>query len=82
MGHLERQLAERKPLYVFCLGNVAVQSFCGDHAVDVKGLRGRVLQIHGIPTVVSYHPLAVRRRPNLRPFFINDFHLLYKSYMR
>ncbi|MGE5590705.1 MAG: hypothetical protein ACM3ZA_08855 [Bacillota bacterium] len=34
---------------------------------ELKVLRGRVLERQGISTLVSYHPLAVRRRPNLLP---------------
>lgn len=80
MGHLDEQLKVMKPKMVFCLGNVAVQSFFQNPDVDVKSLRGTIQQVRGIPTLVSYHPLAVRRRPNLWSFFINDWIGLANQY--
>lgn len=80
LSHLERQLAEKKPQLVLCLGNVAVQSFFGDPAVDVKQLRGHWHDVRGIPTTVTYHPLAVRRRPNLQRFFLDDWRLLASAW--
>lgn len=74
--HLERQLRVMKPQLVFCLGNVAVQSFLGDPEADVKSLRGQWLSARGLPSAVSYHPLAVRRRPNLYPLFLDDWRML------
>lgn len=55
------------------MGNVAVQSFFGNPNVDVKTLRGSMHDVQGYKTAVAYHPLAVRRRPNLWPFFIEDW---------
>jgi DNA polymerase len=76
MEHLERQLAEKKPQLVLCLGNVAVQSFFGDSAAEVKLLRGQWHEVRGVKTTVAYHPLAVRRRPNLWRQFLEDWQLL------
>ncbi|MEH7335088.1 uracil-DNA glycosylase [Neobacillus drentensis] len=80
MNHLEDQLQEKKPKVVFCMGNVAVQSFFQNQEVDVKSLRGTVQQVRGIPTLVAYHPLAVRRRPNLWSYFIEDWQDLANVY--
>lgn len=80
MQHLDTQLKEIQPTFIFCLGNVAVQSFFGSPDVDVKGLRGRFHDIHGYQTAVAYHPLAIRRRPNLRTLFLEDWQLLAKQY--
>ena len=74
--HLEGQLKTQNPSYVLCLGNVAVQHFFQDPDVDVKGLRGEFHQINGFTTAVAYHPLAVRRRPNLYRLFIEDLQLI------
>ncbi|HEU5140950.1 MAG TPA: uracil-DNA glycosylase [Bacillales bacterium] len=80
MGHLRRQLEVKRPVLILCLGNVSVQCFFDRPEVDVKSLRGERHQVRGIPTVVSYHPLAVRRRPNLRKLFMADWMYLYKVY--
>ena len=72
MRHLEYQLESKQPDYVMCLGNVAVQSFFDDEEAEVKKLRGRMYKVKGIDTTVAYHPLAVRRRPNLWNKFRED----------
>lgn len=70
--HLLKQLQEQKPSYIICLGNVAVQSFFENYEADVKSLRGKWHAVRGYQTTVAYHPLAVRRRPNLWKLFIED----------
>jgi DNA polymerase len=71
--HLTWQLENQKPRLVFCLGNVAVQSFFKDPKAEIKTLRGVPHNIQGYPTFVAYHPLAVRRCPNLMSGFIEDW---------
>ncbi|WP_284643610.1 uracil-DNA glycosylase [Paenibacillus silviterrae] len=78
-GHLTAQLALQRPKLLFCLGNVVVQSFFGNPEAEVKNLRGRVHQVEGWAVVVSYHPLAVRRRPNLLRLFLEDWRLLAET---
>ena len=80
MQHLNQQLEDIQPTLVFCLGNVAVQSFFENSEVDVKGLRGKTHDVNGFKTIVAYHPLAIRRRPNLRKLFIEDWQLLAQQY--
>lgn len=73
MQHLEQQLSMNKPKLIVCLGNVAVQSFFRDGDIEVKSLRGSIHQVNGFPIAVAYHPLAIRRRPNLRQSFLDDW---------
>ncbi|WP_254052753.1 uracil-DNA glycosylase [Bacillus sp. V59.32b] len=73
MMHLTEQLKEKTPKLILCLGNVAVQSFFKDESADVKSLRGSWYDVQGFQTAVAYHPLAVRRRPNLWPLFKQDW---------
>lgn len=82
MTHLKQQLEEKQPKLIFCLGNVAVQSFFENAEAEVKALRGEIHEIHGLPTAVGYHPLAVRRRPNLLSVFIEDWNFLKDHYNR
>ncbi|WP_404450935.1 uracil-DNA glycosylase [Virgibacillus necropolis] len=81
MNHLYRQLRAKQPKLIFCLGNVAVQSFFQDPDAEVKTLRGSMHDVHGYQTTVAYHPLAVRRRPNLRSKFIEDWTYVAKYYL-
>ncbi len=73
MVHLRRQLSEHSYKAAFCLGDTAVKSFFGDPALSAKDLRNAWHTVRGIPTYVSYHPLAVRRRPNLYNNFLSDW---------
>ncbi|MFT4414780.1 uracil-DNA glycosylase [Fredinandcohnia humi] len=76
MRHLIQQLHSKQPQYIVCLGNIAVQSFFQNPETDVKTLRGKVHHVRGYQTFVAYHPLAVRRRPNLWPLFLEDLKLV------
>ncbi|MET3576005.1 uracil-DNA glycosylase [Bhargavaea ullalensis] len=70
--HLDKQLTNLKPELILCMGNVAVQTFFGNPDAEVKNLRGSWQRIRGIETAVAYHPLAVRRRPNLYRLLLED----------
>jgi len=78
--HLQIQLLEKQPNLIFCLGNVAVQSFLQNPNSDVKSLRGKIHSINGYKIAVAYHPLAVRRRPNLSKVFMDDWRLVANYY--
>ncbi|QKI81566.1 uracil-DNA glycosylase family protein [Kroppenstedtia eburnea] len=80
LKHLERQLEEKSPQWVMCLGNVAVQWFFLDPEAEVRALRGSWHTVREIGTRVSYHPLAVRRRPNLRSRFLEDWRALGEGF--
>jgi uracil-DNA glycosylase len=71
--HLLAQLKEYKPKMILCLGNVAIQSFFKDENREAKTLRGHWEELSGYQITGSYHPLAVRRRPNLWPYFLEDW---------
>ncbi len=76
LEYLELQINQQQPRFAICLGNTAVQWFFSDMSAEVKNLRGKVYNIKGIQTVVTYHPLAVRRKPNLMKLFTEDWKLL------
>jgi uracil-DNA glycosylase family 4 len=75
--YLWSQLEDRKPDVLLCLGNVVCQSIFGDPKVEVKNIRGEVHRVRGYKVVASYHPLAVRRRPNLYRAFLADWRAVY-----
>lgn len=80
--HLTDQLITQNPSYVLCLGNVAVQCFFQNPEAEVKNLRGQFHDVNGFQTAVAYHPLAVRRRPNLYRLFIEDLQLIANQLRR
>ncbi|GKV70460.1 uracil-DNA glycosylase [Sporosarcina sp. NCCP-2716] len=72
MRHLNAQLELHKPKLLICFGNVAVQAFFHSPDADVKSMRGSFYDVDGWRTTVGYHPLAVRRRPNLYKLLLED----------
>lgn len=80
MQHLLAQLANKSPQIVFCLGNVATQAFFDNKNAEVKTCRQVWHSPRGVNTAVSYHPLAVRRRPNLWAYFLEDWKFIVNSY--
>jgi len=81
LPHLEQQLLQKHPLVLFGFGNVVVESiFPQKENASVKELRGNWHEFHGIPISFTYHPLAVRRRPNLLRFFVEDLRALKEKW--
>lgn len=76
IAHLQAQLLTQRPKLALCLGNVAAQTFLGDPEADVKQLRGTWHEAFRLPSAVSYHPLAVRRRPSLRGVLTADWRMV------
>lgn len=71
---LIRQIKDMHPRYLVCLGNTVVQAMFNNNELSVKELRGAWHQVLGLPTMVSYHPLAARSMPNLMAYFLQDWH--------
>lgn len=71
--HLQMQLLKKQLLVLFGFGNVVAEAlFPWREDASVKELRGNWHDFQGIPIGFTYHPLAVRRRPNLMKFFVDD----------
>lgn len=62
---LIRQINSARPKIIVCLGDTIVRAMFDDDNACVRNLRGSWHVLLGYPCIVSYHPLAVRRRPNL-----------------
>lgn len=73
---LIRQINGIHPNFMVCLGDVATQAMFDNKDASVKNLRGTWHTVMEIPCMVSYHPLAVRRRPNLSRQFMEDWNML------
>ncbi|MDD9269232.1 uracil-DNA glycosylase [Paenibacillus sp. GCM10023248] len=79
--HLQTQLLKKKPRLLFGFGNVVAESvFPGQENATVKELRGSWHEFQGLPIGFTYHPLAVRRRPNLMRYFIDDLTALQRRW--
>lgn len=70
------QVEKYKPEVIFCLGNVSIQALLADETAEVKEMRGKWHNWSGYSLAVSYHPLAVRRRPNLIPYALKDWEMV------
>ncbi|TLS49431.1 uracil-DNA glycosylase [Paenibacillus antri] len=74
MEYLRAQLAGRRA--VMLLGLVAAQTVLNRPDAEMAELRNRWHDWEGVPVRVTYHPLAVHRRPNLAPSFLADWRAL------
>ncbi|WP_337913911.1 hypothetical protein [Cohnella zeiphila] len=72
LTHLQDQLRQKKPMLLMGFGNVVAEALLPEAEAGVKELRGAWQEFEGIPIRFTYHPLAVRRRPNLTPNFTED----------
>lgn len=77
LSHLHSQLEEQNPALLLGLGNIVVQSLFSEKE-DVKSLRGTWHSWQEYPITFAYHPLAVRRRPVLMKYFVEDLRLVAK----
>ncbi|CAM4408898.1 MAG: uracil-DNA glycosylase [Paenibacillus macerans] len=79
--HLQLQLLQKQPSVLFGFGNVVAQAlFPQKENASVKELRGSWHDFQGLPIGFTYHPLAVRRRPNLLKFFVGDLKALKEKW--
>ncbi|MFD0713210.1 uracil-DNA glycosylase [Paenibacillus sp. GCM10027626] len=81
-SHFQHQLAEKNPRLLLGLGNTVVETLFPHSDADVKSLRGRWHIFEDIPVAFSYHPLAIRRRPVLHKYFIEDLKLLAQEALK
>ncbi|WP_217597650.1 uracil-DNA glycosylase [Cohnella sp. GbtcB17] len=73
LPHLQMQILQKRPLVLFGFGNVVSEALFPElEDASVKALRGSWLSYQDTPIGFTYHPLAVRRRPNLLKYFIED----------
>jgi len=76
---LLRQIEGLNPEWMVCLGDVVVRAMFEEEDTCVKSLREQWHTVLGRPCLVAYHPLAVRRRPNLMPLFLEDWGQLARA---
>lgn len=79
--YLIQQIKTMQHKFTVYLGDTVVQSIFDDNEAHVKNLRGSWHDIMGYPSIVTYHPLAVRRRPNLLKNFLEDWGMLSQRFL-
>ena len=77
---LKRQLAALQPRIICCLGKFAAELLVGVKGT-IAGLRGRTYRYEGAKLIVTYHPAACLRNPNLKRPVWEDMQLLAREYM-
>jgi DNA polymerase len=77
--HLVRQLEALKPRIICCLGKFAAELLLGVKG-SIAGLRGRTYRYKGSKLIVTYHPAACLRNPNLKRPVWEDMQLLAREY--
>ncbi len=78
--YLFAQIEAIQPKLIVCLGLVAARNLL--HIEYKLGdFRGKIFQFNGIDVVVTYHPAAILRNPNLKPDTWEDFKMIRKLYL-
>ena len=77
--HLRRQLEALRPRIICCLGKTAAEHLLGSKA-SLASMRGRVYRVYGAKLIVTYHPAAVLRNPELKRPVWEDMQLLAREY--
>lgn len=72
LKYVREQIRTRQPKVIVLFGDVVTGVLTGDDSTSVRSLRNTPVTVDGVPTVVTYHPLAARRRPNLYPLVVDD----------
>ena len=70
--YLIHQINLIRPKLIVALGRIAGKTLLN---VDnsLKSMRGEIHNYHGTPLIVTYHPAALLRNPNWKPFAWEDF---------
>lgn len=77
--YLMKQIELIKPAFILALGLTAVDTLLKSRH-KMADIRGDVLDYHGIKMLVTYHPAALLRNPNLKKAVWEDMKKLRKMY--
>ena len=78
IGYLEEQVAIIRPEFICLLGRVALQGLLKSSAAMGKA-RGKWYYYKGIPTMVTYHPSYLLRKPDAKRDVWQDLQMLMKE---
>ena len=78
--YLIKQLYIIKPRLIIALGKIAASTILKTNE-PLKNLRNKIFKYAGIDLLVTYHPAALLRNPNLKKEVKNDFNLIDQNYL-
>ena len=78
IGYLEEQIAIIRPEFICLLGKVALQALLKSDS-SMGRTRGKWYYYKGIPTMVTYHPSYLLRRPDAKREAWEDLQMLMKE---
>lgn len=78
LPYLERQIEIVRPEFICLLGAVATSALLNT-ALGVGRLRGKWHRIRGIPTIATYHPSYLLRRPAAKKEAWTDLQMLMRA---
>jgi len=76
---LHRQIDALQPRIICCLGKTAAEHLLGAKAT-LASMRGKIYRFRGAKLIVTYHPAAVLRNPELKRPVWEDMQLLAREY--
>lgn len=77
LPYLITQIQIIKPNLIVCLGLIAAKTLLKVE-YNLASLRGKVFDYHGVDLIVTYHPAALLRNPNLKGATWEDFQKIQK----
>ena len=78
--YLKKQLEIINPKLVVSLGRISAMTILKTKE-SLKNLRDKKLSYEGIDFLVTYHPAALLRNPNLKRYAWEDFKLIWDKYI-
>ncbi len=78
VGYLEEQIAIIRPEFICLLGKVALQGLLKSES-SMGRARGKWYYYKGIPTIATYHPSYLLRRPDAKREVWEDLQMLMKE---
>ena len=78
--YLIKQLYIIKPRLIIALGKIAASTILKTNE-PLKKMRNKIFKYAGIDLLVTYHPAALLRNPNLKKEVKNDFNLIDQNYL-
>ena len=77
--YFKKQLSIIKPKLIVTLGRLAAFTIVQNK--DALNLRNQIFKYQGVDLVVTYHPAALLRNPNLNKYEKNDFDFIKYNYL-
>ncbi len=78
--YLQRQIELIQPKLIICLGLTAAKTLLRVE-YTLRQMRGEVYNYHAVDLIVTYHPAALLRNPNLKKAAWEDFQKVQEYYL-